>query len=482
MQRKMINLMLALTLLAVILAGCNDPTPSPTTQTATAQPTEESVAATTEVPNPASCVTELAAPSDPDTLASIPTWTDALVFEDPRGDFVLDHPLFEENFDAFGVYDQAEIPHALDITAVTVGPEGEYYFFDITTARAETSEGESLPELLRSGRRTARIGIFVDIDHNGASDYLLTTTDEEGTGVVLPPTLDEPIAELELNVGDSSITMLVPRSILGDRFDWMAFTGYSPIEGAYFSTPLEFVFFVPAVDVYYPQDLPGMVGFSTSYSGTGRVCQVTGTAYNAASIRCPPQGNPTLTPVPGTSYQGVLMYQVQCDGRGYAFWCINQSFFGKEVLNGSHLGWVAKCPFTCGLNDEGRWDTDSDGLVDQIFHTVTDVDCLYDTSGDGIPDKLVDVNGDGTKDYTHHDGDNDGYLDVMEHRYLYATNELTSCNKERTYKYGAPATAGGPPILKLGSVENERCKAPQQPYTLPSQVPGAIPPTPTPSP
>jgi hypothetical protein len=230
------------------------------------------------------------------------------------------------------------------------------------------------------------------------------------------------------------MALSVPKAIVGDRFDWIVFTGFTPIDGAYFPTSLTTLFFLPMVDVYYPQDVPANIGFSTLYVGTGKQCVVTETGFNS----CPAQGNPAPVQVPTTSYQGVLIYDVRCDGRGYALWCIQQSFFGKRVYDPAKQGWIAKCPYKCGFNEEARWDQDSDGLVDKIFHTVTDQDCG-----------------------SYHDGDGDGFLDVMTHTYLYATNQVTSCNLNRNYQTSA--------------LVSKNCKPPQTPYVDPAQVPGALP-------
>ena len=256
------------------------------------------------------------------------------------------------------------------------------------------------------------------------------------------------------------LTVFVPSEIIGDRFDWIVFTGFTPIEDAYFRTSLDVLFFLPIVDVYDPQNIPDNVGFSTAYAGTGKQCFVTTSSYNS----CPAHGNPTLVPVPNTSYQGVLLYDVRCDGRGYDFWCLYQSFFGKHVYDAGKQGWVAKCPYTCGLNDESRWDKDTDGLVDKIYHTVTDRDCTWDFNQDGVinaADKLEDVDGDGINDVTYHDGDDDGYKDVMAHTYLYIPNELTSCNLQRDYSTLV--------------VVNKYCKPAQPPYADPGSVPGSLP-------
>jgi hypothetical protein len=95
---------------------------------------------------------------------------------------------------------------------------------------------------------------------------------------------------------------------------------------------------------------------------------------------------------------------------------------------------------------EDRWDLDGDGLVDKILHQVFDSDGNCNIAA--TP--------------PHHDQDGDGYLDVMEHPYLYAANQVTSCNKERNYQ-------------NLAIVQAVRCNPAQSPHSDPANVPGNIP-------
>ena len=121
-------------------------------------------------------------------------------------------------------------------------------------------------------------------------------------------------------------------------------------------------------------------------------------------------------------------------------------------------------PFHCGWNEEWRWDQDGDGLVDKIYHTITDQDCRYDENHDGVvnaADKHYDVNGDGINDVTYHDGGSDGYLDAMAHTYLYAANQVTICNIKRDYETTVEVS--------------KNCKPAQTPYADPVMVPGHLP-------
>jgi hypothetical protein len=285
------------------------------------------------------------------------------------------------------------------------------------------------------------VGFYIDTDRNGVSEFLVTTTAEAGNGLIVGREVTERHGNVEIRLGDSELTLFVPKALIGDRFDWIAFSAFTPREGAYFRTRLDALFFLPPVDVYYPQDIPANVGFTTAYSGSGKQCSVTSSGFNS----CPAQGNVTLVQVPNTSYQGVLIYDVHCDGRGYDFWCLSQSFFGKHVYDTAQQGWIARCPYTYGCNNEQRWDQDADGLVDKIIHTVFDSDgsCSIQAGG------------------PHKDSDQDGKLDSMVHTYLYASNQVTSCNLNRDYTTNV--------------VVSKNCKPAQAPYANPASVPGQLP-------
>jgi hypothetical protein len=391
-------------------------------------------------PPVSNCSEEGAAPTDPGILETLPLLREFREFEDPAGDFLLDQPLFEESFDATGAFERARIPSALDMRTILVGPEGESAMFQILTASSENG-GPTLRELLTDGRHTAQVGILIDSDRNGLSDYLVTTTAAGERGLLVTRTVNERVADIDIRLGESELTLFVPLDVIGERFEWVAFTGYTPIEDAYFRTSLEELFFLPVVDAYHPGDVPSHVGFSTTYSGTGKQCFVTTNSYSS----CPAQGNPTLVQVPNSSYQGVLLYDVRCNGRGYDFWCLSQSFFGKHVYDGAQEGWIAKCPYPAGCNSEHRWDQNADGLVDKVIHTVFDSDgnCGINPGG------------------PHIDADADGKLDSMVHTYLYSSNQVTSCNRNRDYATNA--------------VVSQDCRQPQAPYANPGMVPGSLP-------
>ncbi len=400
-----------------------------------------------------SCLTETAPPPEIGEIEELPPVVG--YFEDSRGDFLLDHPLFEENFGV--IYENNEvIPPELDIVSVEVNEDDGGYRFEILTA------GETLADLLREAPRTVRFGVYIDADLNGLSDYLVTTTADFGLGVITGQdfggTVIEAgvagtrqdfggvIEELEVVVAGNALSFRVPRNLVGDHFDWLAASGYSPEPAAFFRTPIENVFFVPAVDVATANGPFRMQEISTSYSGTGQQTQVTQTGYST----CPADGVAQQS-VPGTRYQGVQIFKNRCGHRGLGLWCINRGFFGKRVFDVSRSqdGWVARCPFTCGYNQQNHWDTDGDGLPDKVYHAVTDADCKTRAGGTVPQDK-----------------DADRFRDTMFHTYWYNTNQVKSCNLERD-------AAGNLAILQNGK-SNPRCLPPRPPYADPANVPGSI--------
>jgi hypothetical protein len=370
-------------------------------------------------PPQAECTSETVAPIAAEELPLVQQ------VRDPVGDYILDHPLFERVFDVT-YSDNRVIPQALDIVQVEVSAVDGHYVFEL-----RTQAGDIAAELRRADQR-ASYGVYIDRDGNGASDLLLTTTAQLDRGVIVAPDFELVSQMRTVELVGNVIRLQVPEEMVGEAFDWLAFSGYSPIATAFHPTPLESVFFVPVVDVVLP-DEGRMREILTSYSGDG-ACQVYQSQYHS----CPPYGSPPLVPVPGTSYQGVLISSKQCGARGHSLWCIAQSFFGKRVVEGANQGWVAKCPFPCGFNEQDSWDVDQDGLPDIVYHTVTDADCGSTTT----------------------DKDGDGLRDIMKHEYEYAGNLVESCNVERN-----PQTGG---------LVAERCCAPRKPYANPALVPGAI--------
>lgn len=359
--------------------------------------------------------------AEPCTSGTVPPLT--LSVRDSERDFLIPQPAFLENFD-ISLREFASIPNALDIRSVDIRDVGEFYQFYIKT------NATGLANLTEEKLYPLQIGVYIDKDRNGESDLILTTTDNPRMGFVLTSDLMV-IDEMPIRYYRQGISFSISKKEIGDNFDWIVFTGYSPRKDAYFRTPIESVSFMPIVDVVYPNGYR-MIDFITSLSGTGQSCQVTDSGYHS----CPSSG--PIETVPGSSYTGVMIYRKKCGDRSFTLWCLG-SFFAKQVTEGTNQGWIARCPYTFGFNTETPWDLDGDGIFDRIIHQVED----RDAGGSG-----------------NHDGDNDMYLDVMNHDYLYATNKVTSCNLEFEY-----------PSMTLA---NKKCCPARPPYTNPSSPPGNI--------
>lgn len=142
--------------------------------------------------------------------------------EDPMGDLILDHPVFERNF-GIAFENNGAIPPTIDIRMVEVLREGDDYLFRIRTW------GHNLPVLLDEGRHVARLGVYVDTDVNGVSDFLLTTTDKPGLGLVVTPEF-KIIHDMEdLSIDKDLVILRIPSHLVGDHFDWSFFPDSHPM-------------------------------------------------------------------------------------------------------------------------------------------------------------------------------------------------------------------------------------------------------------
>lgn len=344
------------------------------------------------------CSSKIVAPGKPAET------TPVRLVEDPLQDFTLDHPPFERNFDI--VYrDFSVIPAALDIVEVTVELSNDLWHFKITTA--------DKMDMLLDTKEPSQFGVFVDTDFNGVSDFLLATTIQLKGGVLVTPDF-ELVEEIRLSIEENSITLFAHAETLGDHFEWVAYSGYSPREGAYYRTRLEALFVVPEVDLAYA-DSERPVLVTHSLSGTGQQCQVVETEI----FSCPPPDDPPgRQNVPGsTCGEGWMLRQKRCGDRKIELWCNCSSggppwtggFFGKRVEKGPNSGWVAICPFERGENYQWDEDVDGDGIPDKVVHTVID---------------------------RGYDDEPDGFLDVMIYEYDFGTNMVTITNIERDYSTG----------------------------------------------
>ena len=367
------------------------------------------------------CSTEIAPPTQTKPAELV------RLVADSTGDFELDHPLFTDVY-RVAFEDNRSIPPAVDIVQVEVVSAG-----GIHTIQVRTQGGDVRQEIGRRDRRVS-FGAYIDSDRNGASDYLLTTTDNPERGVIVTPDF-KLVAEMpSLRFSENVVSMQVPAKIVGTNFDWLVFSGYSPKAEAFHPTPLDHVFFVPQIDVV--PSVAGMVGVITFYTGPGS-CQV---IDSRSSARCPvAPGTPTTT-IPGTSIQAKLWYRKRCGTTEAEFWCVGGAF-GARVSGGGTTGWVGKCPYSCGMNWIDAWDSNNDGSLDKVWHTVRDAAC-------SAPQNVS----------KHQDDDQDHKMDSMDHTYLFATDQLESCNFEKNET--------------TGSLLAKRCCPQRKPYASQGSVPG----------
>ena len=376
--------------------------------------------------SPESCITKVAESGE---LLDGPPLVSTV--EDPLHDFILDNPLFEEHFDV--VYQSFDaIPSALDIIRVDLEREDPYYYFQIFTA------SDTMPEFLWGETQLIRFGVYVDTDLNGVSDIVLTTS-EPGRGMVLTSdfTFKEDMPLLTFDT--TSLTVSASTALLGDHFDWVAFTAYSPRTEAYYQTPLEDVYYVPEVDLAYADTGRGILLFASI--SAGKRCRITDTGIST----CPPLGNPPgRRMVPGSLCRGWMLKQKECGNLRIELWCNCSSggppwiggAFGKRIEEGFFKrGWVARCPFFGGQNSQVDEDTDNDEIPDKVLHVVVDM---------GADDDL------------------DGYLDVMVYKYDFKTNRVIITNIERDYHTGMTVNAR---IFLWGPVP---------PFSSPYLVPGFV--------
>jgi hypothetical protein len=253
-----------------------------------------------------------------------------------------------------------------------------------------------------------------------------------------------------LEIENTSVTMSASIRTLGEHgehpvFDWAAFTGYSPVEEAYYLTPLEDLFIVPIVDMAYA-DIEGretLVSASLFGTNPGKQCQITDLQLSW----CPPKApNPPAQqllpgPTPDPSKKGWMYWQKKCGDLKIELWCYGA--FGRRVEKGSNKGWIARCPFDGGKN---RCD---------IYHNPPP------PQGDGMPYRVHHWVTNGFYYEAIDDFPKDGCWDWMDFDYFFNTNLVTIVNKEYQYAPGEKLVAEDPDPA-----------SPHKPYDWPNNVPG----------
>ena len=300
-----------------------------------------------------------------------------------------------------------DIPQQLDITQVKLSKDNDNYYFQIGTNE------KGLQGLLEEN--TGQVGIFVDSENDGSSNFMIITTGAESAigvkSVKEELTIIEGMERFTLKFDEDEekekdwLEISIPLKIMEaqkvtDASGWFVFTGYSPEQMSY-QTQIEQLTILPIVDIAYQQQTLQESGILVyqQLSGTGQQCQVTDMGINT----CPPSNPPVYNgPYPGGITSGWLCWEVVGSDRKIQLWCDGSSF-GLWVEKGLNNGWIAKCPFAGGQNYTGWWDADSNGSIDQVYH------CVYDG---GYSD------------------DGDKYVDQMDFNYNFADNLDTIKNKE----------------------------------------------------
>jgi|GEM_PF-1248648 len=368
-----------------------------------------------------------------------------MIVEDPTEDYILDHPFFEDYYKV-EYTDSEVIPPALDIKKATMVRKADVYVLSIET------RGD-IEDMFRKYTTNVQFGIFIDTDRNGVSDFLIVSTEKLMGAVIKTP-------EFHLNSSaplyarKNSLEMRISRDLVGDNFDWSAFSGFALPPGQPFLTSIPGVFIAPVVDsAYFDLSRSTLIESFILLGPVGPMVNTT------AGKRCPPckealrdgdAGGPKDTK--GNPINDWLMNLQKHDKLIVEFWgistnstkCSFDDFFAKRVFidengngkqdKGERGGWIAKCPFERGWNEQSKIDRDGDGVPDQIEHTVTDLG---------------------------KDDDKDGYIDVMIYKYRVNQNWIEITNKERDDK---------------GRTKKERMVS-FEPFKDPSDVPGKIPPS-----
>jgi hypothetical protein len=373
------------------------------------------------------------------------------VVEDPEGDLILDHPVFERIFD-IRLESVEEVPGEVDIIAAAVERVSDFYHFSIRT------RGQDVGELLAPGRQHAQYGFYIDADVDGRSDLLLLTAGKPGVGVLVTTEFDI-VAELDLAVEPGGVVFRLPTEFVGDTFDWSAFSGFTPRPGAAFGTPVDTLFYFPEIDWLQPTALIRDHPLNNSMTEHFRTIQESGrlsVVFSAQQIMCPPATaeysawykKMGLVPIPGYTQNGVLLQEELWPLQNYLTQLYCSGSFTRYIKEPTQDGFMARCPFPCGANmffaSRGPG-----GQPIGYEHTIYD--------------KPV------CKGQNSYDNDGDGLLDVMRHRFFWAhsnpayAKKVESCNIERALTKSM-----------TGQIKATRCCPPRKLYSAPFDPPGSI--------
>lgn len=318
---------------------------------------------------------------------------------DGFGDVAFHSQLFKQQFPNYlDPPSEPQIPPSLDIIHVWVWLQDNVWYFFVLMA------GPDLRTLTQPGMCRAQVGIHIDSSWDHTTDRILTTTMNPAYGYIVTPDFDPGQVYLmpSLIIESNWVLLSAPAWLIGEQFTWSAFAGYSPKDGAYFTTPIPGMCSLPIVDSARA-DLP--LGYTSSNLRLFRP----GSCQNIGdwNLKCGPNLGYQKTSVPGTSKLGARLASVICSNTQYELWCIEDNWFATRIVDGAKNGWIGRCPFSYGDNRQEPYLEQDQYGQDNFFsmrHTVFDA--------------------------PPGDWDQDGKVDQMEYLWNASTDEYTVWNRD----------------------------------------------------
>ncbi len=258
---------------------------------------------------------------------------------------LLNQPVFQELFPEVNFDPDDALLREFYIQRAEYSLEGDVYRFTIELS------GDGAGSILRDNPQAAQVGVYLDIDWDGISDYVVTSS-SEGTWLLtsnLEP-VAPPLTSDTFEATGTQLILTVPAGRLGESFDWAVFTAYSSDPNAFTVSPVTNLPFAPIVDIIYPW--PDQRTFQVQQ--TQQQNQTTGNTLFYCGA-----GTPT----------GVI-WEKTCPDRKIQLECDGGSFGRKVWSDTWGEGYIAKCPYSAGRNVS--WDIPDETCRPQIvWHQVT---------------------------------------------------------------------------------------------------------------
>lgn len=305
---------------------------------------------------------------------------------DPEDDFTVSQQLFEEDFQI--KYNKAVIPASMDIRNGTMGYKNDFYIFTVSTSSS------NLQTHMDSNSEICSFTLFVDIDHDGKTDILVTCDGHSKQVKYTDNQYNSVATDLPYRIFNNNIAIPVLRELIGDNFQWIISSGYSPNNIRYYQTQADDIHFVPGVDY--------LIGSQSNsqWSDWIEICGERGKriVVEREAHHCMPNEQerkhlgPNIKPK-GWDASGWEYKIIDWTNGGYELWCAcdtNTCQYGVRVINKDikegAVWWVAKCPFKGGFNV--TYEVCQTNVHDNIYrltHTV------YDMGDDDDKDDSLDV-------------------------------------------------------------------------------------------